>query len=71
RGIDHLSPGERRRLLDEHPDMYRGAGDSGHLNVMDGILDIRSLQRPGLGTGDNVDTGAMTTLDDWTFDSLS
>ena len=71
RGIDHLSPGERRRLLDEHPDMYRGAGDSGHLNVVDGILDIRSLQRPGLGTGDNVDTGAMTTLDDWTFDSLS
>ena len=71
RGIDHLSPGERQRLLDEHADMYRGAGDSGHLSVVDGILHIRSLQRPGLGTGDNVDTGAMTPLDDWIFDSLA
>ena len=71
RGIDHLSPGERRTLLVEHAGMYRADGDSGFLNVEQGAIDIRSLQRPGLGSGDNVDTGAMTPLDDWTFDSLT
>ena len=71
RGLGHLSVQERQRLLAEHPDMYRAAGDSGNLHVVNGSLDIRSLQRPGLGTGDNVDSGAMVPLDDWTFDSLS
>ncbi len=79
RGLDHLSASERQRLLQEHPDMYCATKDtghasghsSGHLNVVRGSIDIRSLQRPGLGTGDNVDTGGMIPLDDWTFDSLA
>lgn len=71
RGIDHLSPTERRRLLLEHPDMYRPSGGSGRLHVDGGSVEIGSLQRPGLGTGANVDVAAMVPLDEWSFDSLA
>jgi hypothetical protein len=71
RGLDHLSARECRRLLAEHPDMYCSAGESGHLQISNGSIDIGSLQRPGLGTGDNIDTSAMRPLDNWTFDSLA
>ncbi len=71
RGIDHLSPAERRQLLLEHADMYDADGDTGFLRVTNGTIDIRSLQRPGLGAGDNIDTDEMVPLKDWTFDSLA
>lgn len=71
RGIDHLSERERKRLLQEHPDMYQPAAGSGRLQVTDGHITVSSLQRPGLGVGGNVDESAMTPLSDWTFDSLA
>jgi hypothetical protein len=70
-GIDHLSPAERQQLLADHADMYHADGDTGFLRISNGTIDIRSLQRPGLGTGDNVDTEEMVPLQDWTFDSLA
>lgn len=70
-GIDHLSAGERERLLLEHADMYQASGDSGYLRVQGGSIDIGSLQRPGLGSGDNMDTDAMIPLDEWSFESLA
>jgi len=71
RGIDHLSMGERQRLLADHGDMYQADGDSGFLRVTLGQVNIQSLQCPGLGSGDNVDTAAMTPLEDWNFGSLA
>lgn len=70
RGLDHLSPPERERVLREHEGLYRRSGDSGFLHVHGGAIDVRSLQCPGLGVGSAFDPGAMVPLEDWRFESL-
>ena len=71
RGLDHLSPPERERVLREHEGLYRRSGESGFLHVADGVVDVRSLQRcPGLGAGSAFDPAAMVPLEDWRFGSL-
>ena len=71
RGLDHLSAAERTVVLREHAGLYRAIDDSGCLDVVEGHIDVRSLQRPGLGAGDAVDTTDMIPLDDWRFESLA
>ncbi len=71
RGLDHLSPPERERVLGEHEGLYRRLEASGFLHVVGGAIDVRSLQRcPGLGAGSAFDPGAMVPLEDWRFESL-
>jgi hypothetical protein len=71
-GIDHLSPEERRTVQSEHGQLYRRAGDSGILDVVEGYLDVGSLQRSaGLGVGKAFDPDAMVALDEWRFESLA
>ena len=71
RGLDHLSPPERERVLREHEGLYRPSAETGFLHVADGAIDVRSLQRcPGLGAGSAFDPGAMVPLEDWRFESL-
>ena len=71
RGLDHLSPLERERVLREHEGLYRRSGETGFLDVADGAIDVRSLQRcPGLGAGTAFDPAAMVPLEDWRFESL-
>ncbi len=70
RGLDHLSPPERQRVLREHEGLYRRSGESGFLHVHGGAVDVRSLQCPGLGVGGAFDPAAMVPLEDWRFGSL-
>ncbi len=70
RGLDHLSERERAQCRDEHPTLYRDTGDVLTLAIESGQIDIRSLQRPGLGGGEAVDMEAMTPLDSWQMDQL-
>jgi hypothetical protein len=71
RGLDHLSAGEREACSRHHATLYR-ALDSATLalDVRGGQVDVSSLQRPGLGSGFDVDDDSMTPLENWRFASL-
>ena len=70
RGLDHLSPSERAQCRSEHPMLYRDMDDVLTLAIDGGQIDIRSLQRPGLGGGEAVDMEAMIPLERWKMDEL-
>ncbi|MCB2054477.1 MAG: mandelate racemase [Geminicoccaceae bacterium] len=65
-GLDHLTDGERRRALGHHPELYGEAG----LRIRDGMLEIGSLQVPGLGVVDRPDEVAGVAEEDWRFEML-
>lgn len=71
RGLDHLSPAERRSCGQAHGRLYRPLGDSLALDIREGRIDLSSLQCPGLGVGIAVDVKSMTPLEDWQFASLA
>lgn len=71
RGLDHLSTTERAACLERHGDLYEGSDENAHLAVRDGRIRLSSLQCPGLGVAPDVDTRAMTPLEDWRFESLA
>jgi L-alanine-DL-glutamate epimerase-like enolase superfamily enzyme len=70
RGLDHLSTGEQAQCRAVHRTLYRETGDLLSLAIEQGRIDIRSLQCPGLGSGDIVDVEAMVRLEDWKMDQL-
>jgi len=70
RGLDHLSIPERQECLRDNADLYSDREDIIGLKVESGIICVSSLQRPGLGVGDNVDLQSMMSLSDWDFDTL-
>ncbi|MEE3235321.1 MAG: hypothetical protein VX294_14230 [Candidatus Latescibacterota bacterium] len=70
RGLDHLSLSERQECLRENADLYSDNTDIQGLRIESGAIRVSSLQRPGLGVGDNVDLHSMISLSDWDFNTL-
>jgi hypothetical protein len=71
RGLDHLSPAERRSCAQVHGTLYAPLGDSLALAIRQGRIDLSSLQCPGLGVGVEVDAASMVPLEEWKFESLA
>lgn len=71
RGLTHLSDAEQAACLEAHPSLYTTRDGVPQLNVVDGKVDLRSLQTPGYALGVPIDYDDMTPLDEWSFDSLS
>ncbi|MEO2004984.1 MAG: hypothetical protein ABGY41_12905, partial [Candidatus Poribacteria bacterium] len=71
RGLTHLSEGEQAACLEAHPALYATRDGVPQLNVVDGKIDLRSLNTPGYALGVPIDYESMTPLDEWSFDSLS
>jgi hypothetical protein len=69
-GLDHLSDSERQVCRERHGNIYHSSGQGMTLNVVDGRIDLRSLQESGLGVSKAVDLRSMAPLDEWRFDSL-
>jgi enolase-like protein len=69
-GLDHLPVREREEALNHHPDLYQRHKGSVGLRITGGMLDIGSLQVPGLGVVDLPDTGVGVPEHEWTFDML-
>ncbi len=70
RGLDHLSFPERQECLRDNADLYSDRGEIQGLKIESGTICVSSLQRPGLGVGDNVDLHSMMSLPDWDFNTL-
>jgi hypothetical protein len=58
---------EAYRFLEAHPDLYADTPRGPRLRIRDGMLEIGSLDRPGLGAGLEPDTAAMEPMPkaDW------
>ncbi|WDR02896.1 mandelate racemase [Devosia algicola] len=69
-GLDHLPQTERAAALARHDDLYETAEDGGRLRISNGILNIASLQVPGLGVVDNPDLNNAIAEQDWQFSML-
>lgn len=70
RGLDHLSDGERSQCRARHRELYEDRGDLLTLAIEDGMINIQSLQTPGLGSGDQIDRSVIMPLEDWSMDAL-
>ena len=70
RGLDHLSEKEREICRARHYDLYIKNQDFMSLNIVDGAIDIRSLQLPGLGVNGAVDVLSMKSLKEWDMSIL-
>ena len=70
-GLDHLSPSEQKECRRRHQHIYADTGDGLILKVVDGCIDLRSLQESGLGVSGGVDLASMVPLDEWRFDTLN
>lgn len=70
RGLDHLSPRERRDCARDHDSLYRQTDAGVFLDVREGCIDLASLGGPGLGGGALPDESAMVPLDEWDPQSL-
>lgn len=70
KGGDHLSTVEQAECIAAHAPLYRHQGEGMVLDIRDGIIDLTSLQGPGLGVGVETDTAAMIPLESWTTTML-
>ncbi len=70
RGLHHLSEGERQICRREHAALYREKDGLLALDIKEGQINLRSLQRPGLGVGEAVEAQSMIALEDWKMDDL-
>ena len=50
-GFADTPPGEARRFLAAHPDLYEAAAGTVRLKIRDGALTIGSLTQPGFASG--------------------
>ncbi|NOZ32902.1 MAG: mandelate racemase [Alphaproteobacteria bacterium] len=69
-GLDHLPHRERENALSRHPDLYERHKDGVALRITGGMLEIGSLQVPGLGVVDLPDLGIGIPEADWDFSML-
>ncbi|MCF8467013.1 MAG: hypothetical protein K9G33_06390 [Sneathiella sp.] len=69
-GLDHLPKREWKDALSHHAGLYEAHGKSGALKIREGLLDLRSLQVPGLGVADHPDLDNGVPEEDWKFEML-
>ena len=69
-GLDHLPQTESEAVLSQHPGLYQRHGKSGALRIESGMLDLRSLQVPGLGVIDHPNLDDGIPEEDWKFEML-
>ncbi|MZR32301.1 mandelate racemase [Sneathiella litorea] len=69
-GLDHLPEAEWTAALSHHAGLYEPHGKSGALRIDKGMLDLRSLQVPGLGVADHPDLNDGVAEEDWKFEML-
>lgn len=69
-GLDHLPEAEWTSALDYHAGLYERHGNSGALRIDNGMLDLRSLQVPGLGVTDRPNLKDGVPEEDWKFEML-
>lgn len=62
-GLSHLPKSEVAAALARHGDLYEPWRDSAALRIVDGALDVRSLQCAGYGYDVAIDVGARTNVD--------
>jgi hypothetical protein len=53
---------EADAFLAAHPTLYRRAGDSVRLSIVDGALDLSSFERPGFAAGAEPDWASLTAM---------
>ena len=68
--LDHVSHLELEDCLKVHGSLYERFGSSARLSILNGALDLGSLQQPGFGLGNVVDYSSMMPLHDWEYESL-
>ncbi|MCC6795095.1 MAG: hypothetical protein IT366_08245 [Candidatus Hydrogenedentes bacterium] len=68
--MDHVSHLELEDCLKVHGALYERFGSSARLSILNGVLDLGSLQQPGFGLGNVVDYSSMVPLHDWEYESL-
>jgi hypothetical protein len=69
-GLDHLPEAEWKSALEHHAGLYESHGSSGALRIDNGMLDLTSLQVPGLGVSSLPDLNDAVPEDDWKFEML-
>jgi hypothetical protein len=70
RGLGHLTETEKTDALAHHADLYTYRNHEVFLRILDGDVDIASLQTPGMGFAALPDMAAMTPPEAWDFASL-
>ena len=70
RGLGHLTEAEKSDALAHHVDLYEYRDHEVFLRILDGDIDIASLQTPGMGFAALPDMDAMTPPGAWDFAGL-
>lgn len=70
RGLDHLPGAEAEAALAAHPDLYARAAGGIRLANGGGVLNLGSLQVPGMGFVPLPDLSRRIAPEDWRFDML-
>ncbi|WP_226781543.1 mandelate racemase [Oceaniglobus trochenteri] len=70
RGLDHLPGDEAEAALAAHPDLYERSGGGIRLANGGGVLNLGSLQVPGMGFVPLPDLSRRIAPADWAFDML-
>jgi hypothetical protein len=70
RGLGHLTEAEKSDALAHHADLYAYRDHEVFLRILDGAIDVASLQTPGMGFAALPDMGAMTPPEAWDFAGL-
>lgn len=66
-GLDHLPGPEALSAAMTHPTLWSRTKERTTLRIVDGSLDLTSLQTVGYGYASEIDWDARTPLEDWTF----
>ena len=69
-GLDHLSPAEVAGCFEQHASLYEPLGNGGQLRIVNGRLDLRSLNVPGYAVGFAPDWSFLTPADQWRYQDL-
>lgn len=70
RGLDHLTPAEQASALERHRSLYEERQDSVFLKMLNGELQVATLQCPGFGYASVIEFEAGTPIEDWTFEKF-
>lgn len=70
-GLDHLPADEAEAALAAHPDLYERADQRIQLAIRDGVINVASLDQPGLGSTTTPALDNCIAPQDWSFAMLN